>query len=178
IAGERVKGEKTFESRNPARPSEVIGRFQAASREQAARAIESAHAAFATWSRVPAAERAGLLIETARRMRERRHEFSAWLVFQVVTGSGGTVGDTLVRHPKTRFVSFTGSRDVGVGIHRLASEVAPGQIWLKRVVAEMGGKDAIIVDEEADLDAAAQGVAASAFGFQGQKCSACSRAIV
>jgi 1-pyrroline-5-carboxylate dehydrogenase len=62
-----------------------------------------------------------------------------------------------VRHPKTRFVSFTGSRDVGVGIHRLAGEVAPGQIWLKRVVAEMGGKDAIIVDEEADVDSAAQG---------------------
>ena len=99
-------------------------------------------------------------------------------VFQFVTGGGGTVGDTLVRHPKTRFVSFTGSRDVGVGINRLASEVQPGQIWLKRVVAEMGGKDAIIVDEEADVEAAAQGVVASAFGFQGQKCSACSRAIV
>jgi 1-pyrroline-5-carboxylate dehydrogenase len=288
IAGERVKGEKTFESRNPARPAEVVGRFQAASREQAARAVESAHATFASWSRVPAGERAALIVEAARRMRERRHEFSAWLVFEVgkswaeadgetaeaidfmefyaremlrydqpqpvtqlpgergslvylplgagavippwnfplailvgmagaaivtgntvvvkpssdspaiawqffslmeevglppgvfqfVTGGGGTVGDTLVRHPKTRFVSFTGSREVGVGIHRLASEVAPGQIWLKRVVAEMGGKDAIIVDEEADLDAAAQGVAVSAFGFQGQKCSACSRAIV
>jgi len=83
-----------------------------------------------------------------------------------------------VRHPRTRFVSFTGSREVGVGINRLAAEVQPGQIWLKRVVAEMGGKDAIIVDEEADLDAAAQGVTAAAFGFQGQKCSACSRAIV
>ena len=116
---------------------------------------------------------------------------TAWKVFEVLEeagvpagvlnflpGPGGTVGDTLVRHPKTRFVSFTGSRDVGVGIHRLAGEVAPGQIWLKRVVAEMGGKDAIIVDEEADVDSAAQGVAASAFGFQGQKCSACSRAIV
>ena len=99
-------------------------------------------------------------------------------VFNLVTGGGGTVGDTLVQHPKTRFVAFTGSRAVGVGINRLAAEVHPGQIWLKRVVAEMGGKDAIIVDEEADLDAAAQGVAASAFGFQGQKCSACSRAIV
>jgi 1-pyrroline-5-carboxylate dehydrogenase len=99
-------------------------------------------------------------------------------VFNFVTGGGGTVGDTIVRHPKTRFVSFTGSREVGVGINRLAADVQPGQIWLKRVVAEMGGKDAIIVDEEADLDAAAQGVAASAFGFQGQKCSACSRAIV
>jgi 1-pyrroline-5-carboxylate dehydrogenase len=99
-------------------------------------------------------------------------------VFNFLTGSGGVVGDTLVKHPKTRFVSFTGSREVGVGINRLAAEVQPGQIWLKRVVVEMGGKDAIIVDEEADLDAAVEGVAASAFGFQGQKCSACSRAIV
>src|SRR6185436_2695146 len=99
-------------------------------------------------------------------------------VFNFVTGSGGVVGDTIVRHPKTRFVSFTGSREVGIGINQLAAEVQPGQIWLKRVVAEMGGKDAIIVDEEADLDSAAQGVSASAFGFQGQKCSACSRAIV
>jgi 1-pyrroline-5-carboxylate dehydrogenase len=99
-------------------------------------------------------------------------------VFNLVTGGGGTVGDAIVRHPKTRIVSFTGSKDVGVGINRLAAEVQPGQIGLKRVVAEMGGKDAIIVDEEADLDSAAQGVAASALGFQGQKCSACSRAIV
>src|SRR5437867_10914427 len=99
-------------------------------------------------------------------------------VFNFVSGGGGTVGETLVRHPKTRFISFTGSKDVGIGINRLAAEVQPGQAWLKRVVAEMGGKDAIIVDEEADLDAAAQGVMASAFGFQGQKCSACSRAIV
>src|SRR5262249_20564829 len=99
-------------------------------------------------------------------------------VINFLTGSGGVIGDTLVRHPKTRFVSFTGSKEVGIGINRLAAEVQPGQIWLKRVVAEMGGKDAIIVDEEADIDAAAQGVAASAFGFQGQKCSACSRAIV
>src|SRR5580765_4029334 len=99
-------------------------------------------------------------------------------VLNFVTGSGAVIGDTLVRHAKTRFVSFTGSKEVGIGINRLAAEVQPGQIWLKRVVAEMGGKDAIVVDEEADVDAAAQGVAASAFGFQGQKCSACSRAIV
>jgi len=99
-------------------------------------------------------------------------------VINFTTGGGETVGDTIVRHPKTRFVSFTGSRAVGIGINRLAADVQPGQIWLKRVVAEMGGKDAIIVDEEADLDAAALGVAQSAFGFQGQKCSACSRAIV
>jgi 1-pyrroline-5-carboxylate dehydrogenase len=288
IGGERVSGGATFESRNPARPDEVIGRFQSGTREQAGRATEAAHRAFATWSRVPAAERAGLLVEAARRMRERRHEFSAWMVYEVgkswveadadtaeaidflefyaremlrydapapvtqlpgekdsliylplgvgavippwnfplaicvgmtsaalvtgntvvlkpssdspaiawrfvqlleeaglppgvlnfVTGGGSTVGDALVRHPRTRFVCFTGSKEVGIGINRLAAEVPPGQIWLKRVVAEMGGKDAIIVDEEADLDAAADGVAASAFGFQGQKCSACSRAIV
>jgi 1-pyrroline-5-carboxylate dehydrogenase len=288
IGGERLKGDKTFDSINPARPSEVIGRFQAASREQAMRAVETAHVTFASWSRVPAPERAAYLIEAARRMRDRRHVFSAWMVFEVgkswveadadtaeaidfmefyaremlrydgphpvtplpgeknnlfymplgvgaiippwnfplailvgmstaaivtgntvvlkpssdspaigaqfyalmeevglpagvlnfVTGGGGTAGDQLVRHPKTRFVSFTGSREVGVGINKLAAEVGPGQIWLKRVVAEMGGKDAIVVDDEADLDAAAQGVSAAAFGFQGQKCSACSRAIV
>ena len=288
IGGEKVKGEKTFESRNPAKPDELIGRFQAASKEQAAQAVAAAERAFGTWSRVPAAERAAYLIEAARRMRERRNRFSAWMVLEVgkswaeadadtaeaidfmefyaremlrydapqpvvqlpgeknqltylplgvgaiippwnfplailvgmasaaivtgntvvvkpssdaptiawqffalmeeiglpagvfnfVTGSGSTAGDTLVRHPRTRFISFTGSREVGVGINRLAAEVHPGQIWLKRVVAEMGGKDAIIVDDEADLDAAAQGVAMSAFGFQGQKCSACSRAIV
>ena len=288
IGGERMKGAKTFESRNPARPSEVLGRFQSATPEQAVQAIDTAHRAFADWSRTPAAERAAYLIEAARRMRERRHWFSAWMVLEVgkswaeadadtaeavdfmefyaremlrydgpqpvtqvpgerdslvylplgvgavippwnfplaitvgmttaaivtgntvvvkpasdtpaiawqffrlmdevglppgvfnfLTGSGGVIGDALVRHPRTRFVSFTGSKEVGIGINKLAAEVQPGQIWLKRVVAEMGGKDAIIVDEEADLDAAAQGVAASAFGFQGQKCSACSRAIV
>ena len=288
IDGKREKGEKIFESRNPARPDEVVARVQSASRDQAERAVESASRAFQSWSRVPAAERAAIVIEAARRMRERRHTFSAWMVFEVgkswaeadadtaeaidflefyaremlrydappaltqlpgekdwmvyvplgvgavippwnfplailagmtsaaivsgntvalkpssdspaiawqfvqlmeevglpagvlqfVPGGGGTVGDTLVRHPKTRFVSFTGSREVGVGINKLAADVQPGQIWLKRVVAEMGGKDAIIVDDEADLDAAAEGVAVSAFGFQGQKCSACSRAIV
>ena len=288
IGGETLDGEGTFESRNPARPAEVLGRFQSASKAQAAKAVEVAHEAFASWSRVPAAERAAYLIEAARRMRERRNEFSAWLVYEVgkswaeadgdtaeaidfmefyaremlrydgpqpvtplpgeknmllylplgvgavippwnfplailvgmataaivtgntvvvkpssdspaiawqffrlmeeiglppgvlnfVTGGGGTVGDTLVRHAKTRFVSFTGSKDVGIGINRLAAEVQPGQIWLKRVVAEMGGKDAIIVDDEADVDAAVEGVAVSAFGFGGQKCSACSRAIV
>lgn len=83
-----------------------------------------------------------------------------------------------MRHPKTRFISFTGSREVGLHINELAAKPQPGQIWIKRVVAEMGGKDAIIVDHETDLDAAVQGVLVSAFGYQGQKCSACSRAIV
>jgi 1-pyrroline-5-carboxylate dehydrogenase len=98
--------------------------------------------------------------------------------FCFVTGSGAKIGDALVAHPKTRFVSFTGSRDVGLHINELAAKAQPGQVWIKRVVAEMGGKDAIIVDAECDLEAAVEGVAVSAFGYQGQKCSACSRAIV
>ncbi|HWR53014.1 MAG TPA: L-glutamate gamma-semialdehyde dehydrogenase [Bryobacteraceae bacterium] len=98
--------------------------------------------------------------------------------FSLLIGPGGEVGDTLVGHPKTRFVSFTGSKEVGLHINELAAKHQPGQIWIKRVVAEMGGKDAIIVDRECDLDEAVQGVLVSAFGFQGQKCSACSRAIV
>ena len=99
-------------------------------------------------------------------------------VLNFVSGPGGAVGDTLVAHPKTRFISFTGSKEVGIHINEAAAKVQPGQIWLKRVVAEMGGKDSIIVDAGVDLEDAAQGVAVSAFGFQGQKCSACSRVIV
>jgi 1-pyrroline-5-carboxylate dehydrogenase len=99
-------------------------------------------------------------------------------VLNFLPGSGAEVGDTLVAHPKIRFVSFTGSMEVGIHINELAAKVQPGQIWLKRVVAEMGGKDSIIVDEGVDVDWAAHTVAISAFGFQGQKCSACSRAIV
>jgi 1-pyrroline-5-carboxylate dehydrogenase len=91
---------------------------------------------------------------------------------------GGTVGDSIVGHPRTRYVAFTGSKDVGLHINELAAKTAPGQIWIKRVVAEMGGKDSIVVDSETDLDAAVEGVTVSAFGYQGQKCSACSRAIV
>ncbi len=91
---------------------------------------------------------------------------------------GGEVGDYLVDSALTRWVAFTGSKDVGVRIYERAAKVQPGQKWLKRVVAEMGGKDAIIVDDEADLEAAAQGAVDAAYGFQGQKCSACSRLIV
>src|SRR6266568_2392103 len=99
-------------------------------------------------------------------------------VVNFLPGSGSQIGDFLVAHPRTRFISFTGSREVGTHIYGLAAQVLPGQRWLKRVVAEMGGKDAIIVDDTADLDAAAEGIAVSAYGFQGQKCSAASRAIV
>jgi 1-pyrroline-5-carboxylate dehydrogenase len=98
--------------------------------------------------------------------------------FCLLTGSGAAVGDVIVEHPKTRFVAFTGSRDVGLRINELAAKTQPGQIWIKRVIAEMGGKDAIVVDADCDLDKAVEGVAVSAFGYSGQKCSACSRAIV
>jgi len=91
---------------------------------------------------------------------------------------GAVVGGRLVEHPRTRFISFTGSRPVGVKIYEIASKVQPGQKWLKRSILEMGGKDAVVVDETADLDSAAQGIVAGAFGFQGQKCSAGSRAII
>lgn len=93
-------------------------------------------------------------------------------------GAGGSFGDGLVNHPQTRFIAFTGSRDVGLQINRAAAEQQPGQLWIKRTILEMGGKDGIIVASDADLDSAADGVTAAAFGFQGQKCSACSRAIV
>jgi 1-pyrroline-5-carboxylate dehydrogenase len=99
-------------------------------------------------------------------------------VVNFVAGSGTKVGEMLVQSPKIRFVSFTGSKNVGLHIYETAAKTPENQNWMKRVVAEMGGKDAIIVDAEADLESAAQGVVSAAFGFQGQKCSACSRLIV
>ena len=93
-------------------------------------------------------------------------------------GSGATFGNAVVAHPKTRFVAFTGSKEVGLDIHERAAKAQPGQIWIKRTILEMGGKDSIIVSADADFDAAVAGVVASAFGFSGQKCSACSRVIV
>ena len=99
-------------------------------------------------------------------------------VVNFLPGPGGTIGDALVEHPLTRFVSFTGSREVGLRINELAAKHHPGQRWIKRTILEMGGKDSIVVDETADVEAAATGIVTSAFGFQGQKCSACSRAII
>src|SRR3982751_3773368 len=99
-------------------------------------------------------------------------------VVNFMTGSGAEVGDVVVDHAQTRFIAFTGSVEVGVGINGSAAKPQPGQLWIKRVVAEMGGKDAIVVADDADLEEAATGVVQSAFGFQGQKCSACSRAII
>ncbi len=99
-------------------------------------------------------------------------------VVNFIPGSGSVIGDLIVSHPQVRFISFTGSKEVGLHINELAAKPQPGQKWIKRVVAEMGGKDSIVVAADADIDAAVEGVAVSAFGFQGQKCSACSRAIV
>jgi len=93
-------------------------------------------------------------------------------------GSGATFGNALVEHPKTRFIAFTGSKEVGLDIHQRAAVHRSGQIWIKRTVLEMGGKDSIIVDADCNFDAAVEAVAVSAFGFSGQKCSACSRVIV
>jgi 1-pyrroline-5-carboxylate dehydrogenase len=93
-------------------------------------------------------------------------------------GEGPEFGGAVVAHPQTRFVAFTGSKAVGLEIHEQAAKTQPGQLFIKRTILEMGGKDSIIVDGDCDLEAAVQGVVASAFGFNGQKCSACSRAIV
>ncbi len=93
-------------------------------------------------------------------------------------GGGASFGDAVVAHPKVRYVAFTGSREVGLHINQSAAKQQPGQVWIKRTILEMGGKDAIIVDADADIDSAVEGVAQAAFGFQGQKCSACSRAII
>jgi len=93
-------------------------------------------------------------------------------------GGGATFGDAVVAHPKVRYIAFTGSREVGLHINQSAAQQKPGQVWIKRTILEMGGKDAIIVEADADIDSAVEGVASAAFGFQGQKCSACSRAII
>ena len=99
-------------------------------------------------------------------------------VVNLCVGEGPGFGSAIVAHPQTRFIAFTGSKAVGLEIHESAAKTRPGQIFIKRTILEMGGKDAIIVDGNCDLDAAIEGVVASAFGFNGQKCSACSRAIV
>ncbi len=288
IGGERITTDSKIDSINPANRTQIVGRFNKATKELANRAVETASKTFETWKSVPAEERAQLLFRVAELMRARKHELSAWMIYEVaktwpeadgdtaeaidflefyardmlhygapqpltklageenrleyiplgvgavippwnfplaimagmtaaaivtgntvvlkpssdaptiafkffelleeagmpagvvnfMTGSGAEVGDAVVDHPQTRFVAFTGSKEVGLRINERAAKVHDGQIWIKRVVAEMGGKDAIIVAEDADLDEAATGVVQSAFGYQGQKCSACSRAII
>ncbi|MGH9897577.1 MAG: L-glutamate gamma-semialdehyde dehydrogenase, partial [Pyrinomonadaceae bacterium] len=288
IGDQTHKTDNFFASINPARKSEVIGKFSKAAKEEAENAVEAAAEAFKSWSMVPAFERAELLVRTAALLRERKHEMSAWMVHEVgktwaeadgdtaeaidfcefyaremlhysvpqplvkipgednrleyiplgvcvvippwnfplaimagmtmaavvtgntvvlkpssdsptiaytffellqeaglpsgvvnfITGSGAEVGDTIVDHSKTRLIAFTGSKEIGLRVNERAAKINNGQVWIKRVIAEMGGKDAIVVDVDADLESAAAGIVQSAFGFQGQKCSACSRAII
>lgn len=288
IGGKPYKTEKKIKSINPSKFDEVVGYVNSANEELAEKALENAWKAFKTWSKIPAHIRAEYLLKAAKRIRERKFEFDAWLVYEVgknwveadadvseaidflefyaremlryaseqpvvripgeynelryiplgagvvippwnfplailvgmtsaavvtgntvvlkpasdspviaakffevlqevglpdgvvnfLPGSGALAGEFLVKHPKTRFISFTGSKDVGLRIHELAAKPQPGQIWIKRTVLEMGGKDAVVVDETADIDAAAEGIVVSAFGYQGQKCSAGSRAVI
>lgn len=289
VNGEEIWTDDKIASINPARPDEVVGYFSKGTQEIAERAVEQAHAAFLEWRFTPANVRARYLLNAAAEMRRRKHEFSAWMVFEVgkswveadadtaeaidfleyyarqmmrldrasdllhinpteqldlqyiglgvgavippwnfanaimtgmtsaalvagnaviqkpastspaiayqlcklfydqdipagvlnfLPGPGSAIGDTIVDHPLTRFIAFTGSKEVGLRIFERASKVHPGQLWLKRTVLEMGGKDAVLVDETADLEAAASSIVTSAFGFQGQKCSAGSRAIL
>jgi 1-pyrroline-5-carboxylate dehydrogenase len=289
IGGQRITGLKTFDSINPAHKGQMLGKFQKGARAHVEQALEAAWKAFESWRRQPVDVRAGLLLKTASLLRQRKHEFSATMVYEVgktwaeadadtaeaidflefyareayryaseqpivriesedndlvyiplgvgavvppwnfplaimtgmttaavvtgntvvlkpssdapwiayrffalleeagmpagvvnfLSGSGGEVGDPLIQHPKLRFISFTGSKEVGLHINEEAAKHQKGQLWIKRVIAEMGGKDAIIVDgETGNLEEAASAVVASAFGFQGQKCSACSRLIV
>lgn len=288
VGGERITTEERIISYNPAKKEQIIGSVSKATKEIAEKAMQVADEAFQLWKKVNPAVRADVLFKAANIIRQRKHEFSAWLtkeagkpwneadadtaeaidfleyygrqmlemkdgrnvlsrpgeynrydyiplgigivispwnfpfaimagttvaavvtgntvllkpasttpviaykfievleqaglpagVVNFVPGSGAEVGDYLVDHPKTRFISFTGSRDVGLRINERASKLNDGQIWLKRVIAEMGGKDTIVVDQQADLDLAAQSIVKSAFGFSGQKCSACSRVVV
>lgn len=288
IGGERITTSGKFDSINPANRTQVVGRFNKATKELATRAVDTAFETFKSWSKTPVQDRANLLFRAGAILRERKHEMSAWMIHEVsktwaeadgdtaeaidfcefyaremlryagdhplvhipgeanaldyiplgvgavippwnfplaimagmtvaavvtgntvvlkpssdaptiafkffeileeaglpagvvnfMTGSGAEVGDVVVDHPKTRFIAFTGSKEIGLRVNERAAKVHDGQIWIKRVVAEMGGKDAIIVADDANLDDAATGVVQAAFGYQGQKCSACSRAII
>jgi len=287
INGEYQQSQETVDSVNPSNESEVIGKINLISVEQASMAMQAASAAFPSWRRTPVRQRAGILRKAAELMDSRRHELACWIVlevgkplreadaevseaidfcryyaeemerldqgynydlpgetnryqyqprgivvvispwnfplaiatgmtvaalvagnctllkpaeassviaaklteilveagipkgvFQYVPGRGSKVGAYLVKHPNTHLIAFTGSQEVGCRIYAEAAILQPGQKHLKRVIAEMGGKNTLIVDESADLDQAVVGVVQSAFGYSGQKCSACSRVIV
>ena len=287
INGEYIEADNYLDSVNPSRKDELVGKVGQISVEQAEQAMEAAKAAFYSWKKTTATERANILRQAADLMEQRRHELNAWIclevgkiipqadgevseaidfcryyaaemerlesgknydiagennryfyqpkgiavvispwnfpfaiatgmtvaalvtgnctllkpaatssviaaklteilveagipqgVFQYVPGKGSQVGTYLVEHKDTHVIAFTGSREVGCKIYAEAAKLKPGQKHLKRVIAEMGGKNAIIVDESADLDQAVAGVVQSAFGYSGQKCSACSRVIV
>ncbi|PZO59571.1 MAG: L-glutamate gamma-semialdehyde dehydrogenase [Phormidesmis priestleyi] len=287
INGESVETAAKIASVNPCNPAETVGTIGQIEISQADEAVAAAKAAFATWKKTPAKERAAIIRRAGKLLEQRRHELNAWMVFeggkplqqadaevseaadfceyyaaemerldadiiydvagetdryryrpkglvlvispwnfplaiptgmtvaalvtgncvmlkpaavtsviaaklseilveagipkgvfQYLPGRGSTVGNHLVKHRDVNMIVFTGSQEVGCQIYADAAILQPQQQHLKRVVAEMGGKNAIIVDESADLDQAVQGVVYSAFGYSGQKCSACSRVIV
>jgi RHH-type proline utilization regulon transcriptional repressor/proline dehydrogenase/delta 1-pyrroline-5-carboxylate dehydrogenase len=287
IGGKKINRERTIASINPSHSRQVIGRFAAATVEDANHAIDVAAEAFPSWRNTPVQKRAELLMRSAAILRRRRFELAAWEVYEcgkpwresdadvaeaidfceyyaqemlrlsspqrrnipgeeneyfyeprgvavviapwnfplailcgmtaaaLVTGNpaimkpaeqssvvasklmevfeeagfpsgvlqylpgiGEEIGPTLVGHPKVSIIAFTGSRSVGLAINKAGGETTAGQDHVKRVITEMGGKNATIIDDDADLDEAVHSVAASAFGYSGQKCSACSRAIV
>ena len=291
IGGKKITTKEKIVSINPSDTSQVIGYVSKAEEKHAEMALQAALTAFETWKNVPWETRARYLIAIAKKMRVRKMELAAWMVYEegkswieaiadtaeaidfhefyareairmagvagthevtpypdeqnelfyiplgagvaippwnfplaimsgitiapVVAGNavvlkpastapviaakymeiceecdipkgvinylpgpGSSVGDYLVRHPKTRFVVFTGSMEVGKHINEEAAKFADGQIWIKRVILEMGGKDFMAIDDNCDIEVAAQSIVASAFGFQGQKCSAGGRAIV
>ena len=287
IGGKHISKAHRIRSTNPARPGEVVGTHEEADAAAIDLAVRVAADAFESWRWEPTARRASLLMRIAEGIRNRRHEFCAWLVFEVgknwveadaevaeaidflefyareairlrgatpplqypgeydeffhiplgvgvvippwnfplailagmtmaavVCGNtvvlkpspeaptiaaifhqlaeecglppgvinlcqgGAEAGRALVGHPGVRFIAFTGSKQAGLDIYARAAQTPPGQVWMKRSILEMGGKDAIIVDRDADFELAMEGVLASAFGYNGQKCSACSRLIV
>jgi len=288
INGQAITTESKLPSFNPANTSEVIGTVSQANRDLVEQALDAATQTFETWAYTSPEVRAGYLFRAAAVIRRRKHEFSAWMIYEegknwaeadgdvaeaidfleyygremlrlaepyplvpfpgednrllyiplgvgivippwnfplailvgmttsaIVTGNTvllkpspnasviaakfievmkevglpdgvinfvpgppEEIGDYMTEHRKTRFVSFTGSRNVGLHIVERAAKSLPEQKWIKRVIAEMGGKDAIVVDKDANLDEAAAAIVTSAFGFQGQKCSAASRAIL
>src|SRR5215210_461969 len=250
IGGERVETGDILESLNPARKTEVVGRFHKATKELATQAVEKANEVAKTWPEAdgdtaeaidfcefyaremlryasdqplthiegeenrltyiplgvgvvippwnfPLAIMAGMTVASAvtgntvvlkpsSDAPTIAYKFFELLeeagmpagVVNFMVGAGSEVGDVIVDHRLTRYVAFTGSKEIGLRINERAAKHQEGQLWIKRVVAEMGGKDAIVVDSDSDFEDAAAGVVAAAFGFQGQKCSACSRAII
>ncbi len=287
IGGKRVATKDKFTSFNPSQKDQAVAICQLAGPDHVEAAVREAAAAFPSWSRVPAEDRAVILLRAADRLRRRKYRAEAWQVFEVgknwseadgdvaetidhleffarealryargqamsphpqelseyvylplgvvavippwnfplaipvgmaaaaiaagntvvlkpssdspanayvfaevmeeaglpsgvlnlITGSGGSIGDALVSHPGVRMVAFTGSKEVGVRLYGLTAKVHPQQMWLKRCIAEMGGKNAVIIDDEADLDDAVAAAVVSGYGFQGQKCSAGSRLV-
>src|SRR5438093_1018458 len=173
IGGRRVKTTDKIKSLNPAKPSQIVGIHQKAGKEHVEPAMRAALAAFETWSQTSFEERASLLFRVGDLLRERKFELGAWMVFEVSKNWAEADADVAETIDFCEYYSREALR-----INKVAADQAPGQIWIKRTILEMGGKDAIIVDADADIDSAVEGVAVSAFGFQGQKCSACSRAII